>query len=184
MARPTRPPSREIERIPENLYRDPVDFLLADHYRQRMMCDILDLLLRRSADDRAACAAAALDYLEHELPHHVRDEEIGLFPRLKRRCPVGEDIRTVIGLLSEEHQKDEHLTSSLIAELRTISEKSEPADPERFARLVANFADSLRRHLTWEDATVLRLARAWLTPEDLVEIGREMAKRRGASYPD
>mgnify|MGYP000933125558 CR=1 FL=1 len=184
MARPHRLHSQEIERIPENLYRDPVDFILADHYRQRTVCDILESLQRPSSDGHAALAAEVLRYLEHELPHHVRDEEAGLFPRLKRRCPTGEDIRTILGILSEEHDKDAHLLPSLIDELRTIVRTGQPEQADRFARLVTVFVESLRRHLAWEDATVLRLARQWLTQDDLSEFGHEMAERRGAAYPD
>lgn len=184
MARPHRPPSHGIERIPENLYRDPIDFILADHYRQRTVCDFLDTLVRSASDDRAMCAAAVLEYLENDLPHHVRDEEEGLFPRLKRRCPAGEDIRGVLKILSDEHEKDEQLLPDLVGELRAIEASSHPGDTDRFARLATVFTESLRRHLAWEDATVLRLARQWLMPDDLVELGHDMARRRAVAYPE
>jgi hemerythrin-like domain-containing protein len=90
----------------------------------------------------------------------------------------------ILGILSEEHEKDEQLTAGLVEELRIITAKGELAHPDRFQTLAAAFVDSLRRHLAWEDATVLKLARTWLTPEDLLEVGREMTERRGVPFPD
>ena len=46
------------------------------------------------------------------------------------------------------------------------------------------FAESQRRHLTWEENVVLPLARERLTPEDLAEMGRNMVTRREISAID
>ncbi len=57
----------------------------------------------------------------------------------------------------------------------------------RRTRLLSNlrgFAATQQRHLEWEDRVVLPLAQKRLSAEDLEQIGRNMAARRGLSYPD
>ena len=49
-------PSSEIETIPENLFREPIDYLFTDHFRQRVVCNFLDEI----AFDPGAVGAARL----------------------------------------------------------------------------------------------------------------------------
>jgi hemerythrin-like domain-containing protein len=54
----------------------------------------------------------------------------------------------------------------------------------RLVNNVREFSETQRRHVTWEDRVLLPLARQRLTPEDLAEIGRSMAARRGIAAPE
>jgi hemerythrin-like domain-containing protein len=49
---------------------------------------------------------------------------------------------------------------------------------------VREFSENQRQHVTWEERVLLPLARQRLTPEDLEEIGRNMAARRGMTNPN
>ena len=46
MAAKSRTGAEKIEAIPENLFREPIDYLYADHYRQRVVCGYLDEIAR------------------------------------------------------------------------------------------------------------------------------------------
>ena len=48
-----------IEAIDPALLSDPIDFLLADHYRQRMLCQLLDRLVREPPGAEASTMAEA-----------------------------------------------------------------------------------------------------------------------------
>lgn len=178
-------PENEIEAIPENLLREPLDYLSADHFRQRVICRFLDQIAFDPEGEQACrLAAVAADYLERDLPQHVADEEEGLLKRLRQRCGSEDKIDRLFALLGEEHERDEDLGRQLIAGLRVVAAGGLPSDAAAFCRLAGIFAEAQRRHLAWEEATLLPLARQKLTADDLTAIGRQMAKRRGLTYPD
>ncbi len=66
----------------------------------------------------------------------------------------------------------------LLEPLRPIANGGEPADREAFPHDARAFAIFQRRHLGWENGTVLPLARKRLTDADQAELGRRMAARR------
>ncbi|MDH3475024.1 MAG: hemerythrin domain-containing protein [Rhodospirillales bacterium] len=174
----------EIEPIPENLLREPIDYLYAEHFRQRLLCKLLDeISFDPEAREVMRHAAIILSYLEHDLPNHIADEEEELFPRLLARCRPEDRIERVQRLLSEEHARDDTLSSSLLKELRSLTAGSPLGRPDLFARATAAFSETQRRHLAWEDELVLPLARERLTADDLLSMGRSMAARRGVDYP-
>ena len=185
MAGPSQSSASEIEAIPENLFREPIDYLYADHFRQRVVCKFLDeLAFDPVAPNAARLASIALAYIEQELPHHIADEEQDLFPRLRDRCTPADNAERILGLLSEEHRRDDDLCAAILEGLRVLAEGQEPSQCAAFVRAAAAFAETQRRHLAWEDDVLLPLARERLTAEDLGDMGRGMATRRGASYPD
>ena len=104
-----------IEPIQPQLLRSPVDFLFAEHYRQRV---VLNHLERVAADlampDWTRVAKAILEYLRRDLPYHVQDEERDLFPLMRKRCPSEDRIDAVFRILSAEHVGDDELADLLI----------------------------------------------------------------------
>lgn len=185
MPGPSQSPASEIEAIPENLFREPIDYLYADHFRQRVVCKFLDeIAFDPAAPGAARLAVIVRAYLERELPHHIADEEQELFPRLRSRCNPADNTERILGMLSEEHRRDGDLCEAVLEGLRALAEGHETSPCAAFPRAAAAFAETQRRHLAWEDDVVLPLARERLTNEDLGEMGRNMAERRGASYPD
>ncbi len=163
-----------------NRFRHPIEFLFKEHDRQRVICATLELLAHDCTDDRAPeNATLVLGYLEHEMPLHIADEEEDLFPLLKRRCAPEDEFEELVALLSSEHETDEKHYLVLLAPLRAIVNGLRPPDPVQFAANARAFAVLQRRHLGWENGTVLPLARRRLTAADRAEMGRKMAERRG-----
>jgi len=185
MPSPSQALHSDIEAIPENLFREPIDYLYADHFRQRIVCKLLDeIAFDPVATESARMAAIALAYLERELPQHIADEEQELFPRLLGRCGPADNGERILVMLSEEHKRDSDLCEAVLEGLRAAAEGHEPSHCAAFVRAAAAFAEAQRRHLAWEDEVILPLARERLSNEDLADMGRSMAQRRGANYPD
>ena len=173
-----------IEAIPENLLREPIDYLYADHFRQRVICKLLDdIAYDPEAPEVARLATTVVDYLEQDLPRHVADEEQDLFPLLRDRCEPRDSIDSVLAQLSEEHAKDEGLCATLLAGLHSLASGETPGEEAVFLSAVASFAESQRRHIAWEERIILPLARKRLSDADLLAMGRNMAARRDLAFP-
>ncbi len=184
MAAKSRTRAEKIEAIPENLFREPIDYLYADHFRQRVVCRYLDEIAQDHEAARVAeIAALVLDYLLRDLPRHSADEEQDLFPRLLARCKPEDDVERIVMLLSEEHVRDQEVGLALPAGLRSLIEGRPIPDLGVFLQAASTFAECQRRHLAWEEGVVFPLARKRLQPDDLAGLGQSMAARRGVTYP-
>jgi len=173
-----------IEPIQPQLLRSPIDFLFAEHYRQRV---VLNHLERIAADptmpDWTRVAKAILDYLRRDLPYHVQDEERDLFPLMRKRCTAEDRIDAVFRILSAEHVGDDELADLLIDTLKQQRGPGKKEATVELGRVAHAFAETQRRHLVWENTLVLPLARQRLTDADLLRFGRKMAARRSIPFP-
>ena len=166
------------------VFLEPLVFLLDEHFRQRRLCDQLDELIE-SLETEAITehARAILDFMHTALPLHMQDEERSLFPLLRHRCLAEDGVESVLDRLSEEHDLDRDLVDFIVSDLETLANGSSLANPVRFFVNVREFSVTQRRHLAWENSTIIPLARRRLSEADLVDLGREMAARRGVKYP-
>jgi hemerythrin-like domain-containing protein len=166
--------------LDHGLLARPLEFILADHLRQRDLCRLLERLASEAELDLALADAVA-EHLASDMAIHVLDEEEDLFPLLRRRATAGDDIERVLGLLSREHARDDRLADTIIAGLRlAVVVRAKAVDDDLKAAL-REFAYRQRRHLAVENAIVMPLAEARLTPVDLEGLARRMAVRRGIS---
>lgn len=174
-----------LERPPAGLLRSPLDYIFADHFRQRSLCRILAELAQQQQQLDKEMAAAALGYMRTDFGLHVIDEEKDLFPLLRRRRQRQDRMNDILGSLSAEHVADAIDANRIIAALVAALDENDPVPLDDAARaLMTTFAANERRHLTTENAIVLPLARARLTTGDLETLGRHMAVRRGIDYPE
>jgi hemerythrin-like domain-containing protein len=178
---------RQLAPLPENLFRAPIDFLIADHARIRAMCDGLDLLARgteQHADPDAAALTAA--FLERDLPRHFRDEEDVLVPQLRRSCQAGGPavLERDIQRLQEQHRHDTALRLRLLPMLHRLAAGAPAAEDKEFGARCAAFTVSLRRNLAWEEETILKAAQRHLSSSDLNLVGRAMSAARGVVFPE
>ncbi|MBI3451638.1 MAG: hemerythrin domain-containing protein, partial [Rhodospirillales bacterium] len=171
-------PSAIIEAIDLRLLADPISFLFAEHYRQRAVLAHLDSLSADVGMASRAVAEAVLDYLKTELPRHIADEENDLFPAMRRRCTAEDNIEALIDGLTAEHGDDESLAATVIEGLTERLQDTGWGINVDLNSAVRAFAETQRRHLAWENALVLPLARKRLSTEDLARISRSMATRR------
>jgi hemerythrin-like domain-containing protein len=117
-------------------------------------------------------------YAAGEKPLQLADEQKDLFPRLIARCDPVDGLDNMVDQLEHEHETDSALYKRLEHELKVIAGGQVPRHPEVFASDARAFAMLQRRHLNWENGTILPLARQKLTPEDLDEMRVAMAARR------
>lgn len=85
-------------------FRHPLEFIFAEHDRQRIICAVIERLANDlHASDARENAAHVLDHLENTLPLHIADEERDLFPLLWQRCLDDDGIDELLALLQKEH---------------------------------------------------------------------------------
>lgn len=167
-----------LSALPRHLLASPLDFVLADHLRQRVMCSLLDRLAARHRFE-TEIAREVLAHIETDMAIHVIDEEQDLFPMLRRRALPEDQLEPVLGQLSTEHAEDGAHAGHIVAGLKAaLADRHEALDDPLRAAL-ARFAASQRRHLALENAVVMPLAKKRLTPVDLSALGGRMAARRG-----
>jgi len=175
-----------LDRIPDNLLRDPLEFLVADHVRQRKICSVLDALVQGTDPTESnAVVASIVAYLSRDLPLHVADKELDLFPAMLRANGLDDDTRKLIDRLKSDHAQELSLARNIITFLRERTPPLAHSDPGgRFASLATTFTECVLDHLSIEDQTLFPLARRRLSGADFERIGRAMAARRQIDYPD
>lgn len=160
-------------------FAEPLDALLAEHFRQRAMCDLLDRLAANLSDGQAAeLARTILTYLREQLPLHILDEERDLFELLRDRTLAAEAIEEAFAQLRKEHEEDERVAALVIGGLERLASGDQPEDGAEFAAAARAFAEAQRRHVAYENNRILPLARTRLTRKDLNRLSRRMAARR------
>lgn len=176
----TRPCSRQqhLEPLPRQLLRKPLDYILADHLRQRVLCVLCEQMADADHFD-IATAEEVVAYLKTDMVVHVIDEEQDLFPLIRRRAKDGDDIENALGQLSGEHAAEEKLALKIVSGLEQAL--CEPASGllEEVRADLTQFAHNERQHLALENATVMPLAKVRLTERDQRDLAARMAARRG-----
>ena len=160
--------------------RDPLRVLAADHFRQLQMCDLLE----RIADDLpwnvdAEMADHVLGFMKKDMPLHIRDEEKGLFPLLRKRAEKEDKVEALLDQLEHEHSTDSGFAAEVGEALRQLAQGQPPNNPDMTGYMLRGFFETQRRHILWENGVVLPLARRRLAPADLEELERIMKAHRG-----
>lgn len=172
------------EKLPESLFAEPIEYIFADHFRQRILCSVLDEIANAKTAN-LEMIGAVLNFMNSDFGPHVFDEEEGLFPLLRKRAEPEDDINKVLDQLSEEHLADEADSIEIIKSLEELFKKDGNAVlDDHTSKLFKRFAANERQHLIVENAIVLPLARVRLTQRDQYQLGKKMAARRGVTFRD
>jgi hemerythrin-like domain-containing protein len=179
----SRRPPAAFEPLDLRLLARPLDFLLAEHYRLRAALTQLDWLARDSVGEaRRKLARALARYFAEDYALHVGDEEADFFPLLRQRC--GGDAAFIASLetLASEHREDAVRLAQVKAGLTSLADGPQrPELPLDFAAEARAYADALRRHIAWENAVLLPIARTRLHAADLRRLAQKLAARRGVT---
>jgi hemerythrin-like domain-containing protein len=161
------------------LRRSPLDLIEHEHLVQAQLCDSLEMIADDLPDnvDRRLCTEV-IDSLKFGMPLHHRDEELGLFPLIEKRALPDDNIHDILARLALEHATDESFADELLESLEGLREGKKLKNPDMVGYMLRSFFESYRRHILWENAIVLPLARARLTPADLEELDRTMVGHR------
>ncbi len=176
-------------RTPAAGFDQPLELWLACHDRVRRMASLLERLHEhmkdKGADDAAQVTATSIRrYFDEAAPRHHEDEEIDLFPLLRRllpqRAPADQaTVTAALDRLENEHVELGKLWQQVRATLLAI-EAGQPALLDR--GLVQRFANSYREHCEIEDTVIAAALQRCLAGEDLDALGQSMAERRGVDW--
>lgn len=162
-------------------FKLPLDVIVSDHFNQRLVCEQLEAMVESIEQGKPTreMATEVLTFMTGDLVAHTADEEDGLFPLLEKRCQPEDRLGEILGQLTYEHQLDDDLVEFLTDDLAAMAEGRVLPNPQHFAINATVYAKTQTRHLAWENRVVIPLARRRLTSEDLEQLGRDMATRRG-----
>lgn len=166
--------------LPVMLLDDPLEYLAADHTRNR----IVTSAVARFGEGRAVRreeAIAVAGFLARDLGLHHLDEEEDLFPCLRKRSLPGDDLDPILERLEEDHKRSASIVSKIVEALSAPDSNDTVSLGRTTCKAMLTYADQKRRHLAIENAVVLVLARIRLTPKDLSVMSRHMKLRRGIS---
>jgi hemerythrin-like domain-containing protein len=125
---------------------------------------------------------AALTYFRNAAPRHTQDEEQSLFPLL--RAADQPEVRAAlqaVEALERDHARADAWHAEVDAHFRRWLDSGSLTGAERLklTEALAALRELYRRHIDVEDHQIFPLAQRLLSREQLVQIGGEMARRRG-----
>ncbi len=161
---------------------NPLDMVYQEHEQQELVFAKLEQIADDLPDEVDGNIVAEVSvYLKQNLAVHIRDEEDGLFPLLAKRVLPEDNFGEILAQLQREHMTDEGYARELSDALEVIVRGERPKDPNALGHMLRACFESHRRHLAWENAVVLPLAKKRLTPDDLDELAQVMKKNRDNS---
>ncbi len=133
-------------------------------------------------DDRRRAVEAALTYFESAAPRHTEDEEQSLFPLLRRMDHAR--VRAAwqqLAALEADHQTASGLHATVSAGFRRGLESGslDAAQRTELAGALRALREMYRHHIEVEEREIFPLAGDVLSGDELAQIGRDMARRRG-----
>jgi hemerythrin-like domain-containing protein len=163
-------------------FDEPLALLRACHGKIVEHCELIEEIVRAlqgNSDelDTRQAARKAITYFTSSARQHHEDEEQNLFPLLIRQSLKLADL---VNSLKQEHRTLDELWLAIEPELRRMPE---PADPDAFIAAASAFCKLNREHVIRENTDFLPIAQSSLSSQQIKDIGRAMAQRRGARYP-
>ncbi|MEZ5843923.1 MAG: hemerythrin domain-containing protein [Hyphomicrobiaceae bacterium] len=160
---------------------DQITALEIDHACQLGFCDMLE----RIADDLPEiidrpAARASVSVLRAGMPGHARLEEEILFPLLRRRADAAPELPAFLAQLEQEHANDHEFAHEIADELDALIEAGRARNGDMLGYMLRGYFTSQRRHIEWENATIVPLARRVLTVADLSELDALVAIHKAA----
>lgn len=162
------------------MLEDPLDYLAEDHFRAKTMCEIM----RRVADNEVLTATERVEivnFLRHELPLLLHDEDDGLCELLRNRTLPESDFDRLLVRITASHKSiEEKRVEAMAAFLRLEARGSALTNDERL--LISDLERLLREDMILENAKLLTLARMRLTAGDIAQLRGRMLQRHMADF--
>lgn len=164
------------------LQRSPLDLIEHEHAQNMRLCDLLEQIADGLPGDvdRRRCREAA-SALRYGLPLNHKDEQLGLFPLMRAHGGASQHLDAMLARLEGEHAADESFAAELTEELDHLAATGEARNAEVLGYMLRGFFENYRRHIQWEDAILLPMAREILDGEALEQLSAAMARHRTAA---
>jgi hemerythrin-like domain-containing protein len=177
----------KIGATPEHNFDQPLELLSDCHRRiERFLAALSQIAAiahgRGLVENERGSVTTALKYFREAAPRHTADEEESLFPRM-RSCS-GEEVAAAlkkVDALEADHGRANRLHAEVDEIFSEWLERTviTPAKEKQLRHDLAELAALYSEHIRVEDQIVFPFAGRILDDETRLEIGREMAKRRG-----
>jgi hemerythrin-like domain-containing protein len=176
---------------PEHGFDQPLGLLNDCHRRIERFLEILQKVAEQGSasdlnDEQRRAVDAALEYFRKAAPRHTADEEESLFPMLRA---AGSADSTAVLQIVESLEQDHAAANLAHAEVdRLFGAWIEQGgltelQSKKLSLLLRELREMYRQHIAVEDNELFPLAARVLGPEQLKELGRQMANRRGIDSP-
>jgi hemerythrin-like domain-containing protein len=170
-----------IELIPDTLLDEPLEYMFADHFRERVVLATLQHFAEEASASEADADTIAA-YLTRDLVLHHADEEEDLFPFVRLRALPEDELGTLLARLGEDHHRSKAMIRDIIAALMQHPAEKAVRLSASTCRLIRAYVADENHHLAVENGVLLAIARIRLTPKDLKAISRGMKTRRGVIH--
>ncbi len=160
-------------------FDDPLGLIGACHGRILDHCTALERLpawlAKRGLDDQAKQAIKrVMRYFDSAGRHHHKDEEDDLFPLLRSEATL----TSLIDDLIRQHVLQEAAWQKLANLLSDLLDGRQAPELEN---AINGFVNAYRPHIDLENTWLLPAAERLLSQNQITELGRSMADRRGVS---
>lgn len=138
-----------------------------EHCAEMCLCNMLERLadaLPEPLDTEIASAGIAT--LRNCVRRHIVLEEHYLYPVLVKRAKPGEFNADLLEHISREHASDESHAHEAADQMEEALTRGRVPNPEMLGYMLRGFFEARRRHIAWENAVVLPLARRRLKKPD------------------
>ena len=165
-----------IDELETDLIDMPLEFIFADHHRQRQAAVILNMIAAGEFDEYGM--RKLVKFMKEDFVRHIADEELGFFPLLRERCLPEDKIESLIARLVEEHKDDESGGEGIINLLEDrLAGKGLNHDAKS---KISAFAEHILQHLAVENAVLLPIARVRMDKATLKGLSTILKERRAS----
>ena len=177
----------QIGQRPDHGFDEPLGLLSDCHRRIEHFLQVLTAVADQAGGGALTpsyrtALEGALKYFATAAPKHTADEEASLFPRLRGTDdPAAVRALALVERLEHDHEEAQRHHDAVDALVRRWLQDDRLA-PEETAELRAHLGRLqalYREHIDVEDNELFPAAARLLDADQLQQIGREMAKRRG-----
>ena len=138
-----------------------------EHHAEMCLCNMLERLADALPEPLdAEIASASIATLRNCVRRHIILEEDYLYPVLVKRAKPGEFTQDLLAHISLEHASDEGSAHEAADQMEEVLTCGRVAKPEMLGYMLRGFFEGRRRHIAWENAVVVPLARRRLKKPD------------------
>lgn len=172
---------------PEHGFDQPLGLLSDCHRRIERFLEMLQKVAAQGAasalnDEQRRAVDTALEYFRTAAPRHTADEEESLFPMLRA---IGSADSSAALQIVESLEQDHAAANLAHAEVDRLfgvwigQGGLDESQSKKLSLLLRELREMYRQHIAVEDNDLFPLAARVLRPEQLKELGKQMAQRRG-----
>jgi hemerythrin-like domain-containing protein len=144
-----------------------LSYIEKEHQAERNLCDMLERIADNLLEPLdTELARSGIVTMRRCLKRHVLLEEKYLYPVLTKRLCPGDLAENFLLHIRSEHTTDECVAHDTADQLEQALVTGRASNPEMLGYMLRGFFECRRRHIAWEDAIVLPLARHRLTAKD------------------